>query len=56
MIFGLKRKINFWKNHVAKGNLKIFQLIMEFKIKRGYEKFKDLLKTTKEKDQIMKDG
>jgi hypothetical protein len=35
-IFGLKRKINFWKNHVVKGNLEMLSLLLELE-SEGYQ-------------------
>jgi hypothetical protein len=43
-ILGFKRKLNLWKNHIAKGNLELFPLLLGLESKEGYQQV--LLKTT----------
>jgi hypothetical protein len=33
---GLKKKLNLWKNHVVKGNLEMFPLLMGLESEEGY--------------------
>jgi hypothetical protein len=35
-ILGFKRKPNLWKNHVGKGNLEMFPLLLEFESEEEY--------------------
>lgn len=36
-ILGFKRRLNLWKNHVAKGNLELFQLLLGLKSEEEYQ-------------------
>jgi hypothetical protein len=42
-IFGFKRKLNLWKNHVAKRNLEIFPLLLGLGSEEGYEQVSSLM-------------
>jgi hypothetical protein len=35
-IFGFERKLDVWKNHVAKRNLEIFPLLLAYEREEGY--------------------
>jgi hypothetical protein len=36
-ILGFKKKLNLWKNHVAKGNSEMFSLLLGLESERGYQ-------------------
>jgi hypothetical protein len=42
-ILGFKRKLNLWKNHVAKRNLEIFPRLLGFESKEGYQQVSSLV-------------
>ena len=44
-ILAFKRKLNLWKNHVAKGNLEMFQLLLELKSEEGCQQISGLIET-----------
>ncbi|XP_021941809.1 zinc finger BED domain-containing protein 5-like isoform X2 [Zootermopsis nevadensis] len=44
-ILGFKRRLNLWKNHVAKGNLEMFQSLVGLKSKEGYQQISSLIET-----------
>jgi hypothetical protein len=36
-MLGFKRKLNLWKNHIAKGNIKMFPLLLGLESEEGYQ-------------------
>jgi hypothetical protein len=42
-ILGFKRKLNLWKNHVVKGNLEMFPLLLGFGHEEGYQQVLSLI-------------
>ena len=44
-ILAFRRKLNLWKNHVAKGNLEMFQLLVGLQTEEGYEQISSLIET-----------
>jgi hypothetical protein len=42
-ILGLKRKLNLWKNHVVKGNLEMFPLVLGLESEEGYQQVSSLI-------------
>ncbi|XP_072909831.1 zinc finger BED domain-containing protein 5-like isoform X6 [Hemitrygon akajei] len=42
-ILGFKKKLNLWKNHVAKGNLEMFPLLLGLESVEGYQKVSSLI-------------
>ena len=44
-ILALRRKLNLWKNHVAKENLEMFQQLVGLKSEEGYQQISSLIET-----------
>jgi hypothetical protein len=42
-IFGFKRKLSLWKNHILKGNLEIFPLLLGLESEEGYQEFSSFI-------------
>jgi hypothetical protein len=42
-ILGFKRQLNLWKNHVVKGNLEKFPLLLGFESEEGYRQVLSLI-------------
>jgi hypothetical protein len=40
---GFKRKLNLWKNHVVKGNIEMFPLLLVLKSEEGYQQVSSLV-------------
>jgi hypothetical protein len=42
-IFVFNRKLNLWKNHVVKGNLEMFPLLLGLGSEEGYQEVSSLI-------------
>jgi hypothetical protein len=42
-ILGFKRELNLWKNHVVKGNLEMFPLLLGLESEEGYQQVSSLI-------------
>jgi hemerythrin-like domain-containing protein len=50
-ILGFKSKLNLWKNHVVKGNLEMFPLLLGLQSEEGYQQVSSLVENHPEELQ-----
>jgi hypothetical protein len=51
MILGFKRKPNLWKNHVVRGNLEMFPVLLGLESQEGYQQISSRIENRHEEQQ-----